>query len=61
MKGTDRKKRAPRFPSHYLFVNPEGRSYGAQRLMRIHPLITKSEDLQALVDLAAPKGALPSV
>src|SRR5690348_10136448 len=43
-------KRAPRFTSHSLFVNPRGGSYGALRLMRIHPLITKSEDLKALVD-----------
>src|SRR6478672_9523529 len=43
-------KRGPRFPSHSLFVNPRGRRYGPSRLMHIHPLITASDDLEALVD-----------
>jgi ribonuclease D len=45
-----REKRAPRFTSHSVFVNPRGGGYGPRRLMRIHPLITKSDELKAFVD-----------
>jgi ribonuclease D len=44
-----RKKRAPRFNAANIFVNPRRRGYWPRRLMRIHPLITKSDDLKALV------------
>src|SRR5205823_915128 len=36
-------------PAPSPFVNPRGRGYGPSRLMRIHPLITGSDDLKALV------------
>ena len=44
---------AARFPFPLAFVNPPTRGYGARRIMRIHPLITKTEELQALVDRLA--------
>ena len=34
-----------RFPFHSPFVNPRARRYGPARLMKIHPLITKTDDL----------------
>src|SRR5919112_129963 len=43
-------KGAPRFPSHSAFVNPRRPGYGPWRVMKIHPLITRSNELQALVD-----------
>jgi len=46
-------KRAPRFPSHSLFVNPRGPGYGRRTIMLIHPLITSTSDLKVLVDRLA--------
>src|SRR3569623_124556 len=46
-------KRAPRFPSHSVFVNPRGPGYGRRTIMLIHPLITSTSDLKALVDRLA--------
>src|SRR6185503_16688307 len=42
-------KRAPRFTGVKTFVNPASGGYCRSRLMRIHPLINKTDDLQALV------------
>jgi ribonuclease D len=42
-------KRAPRFTVAKTFVNPASGGYGRARLMRIHPLINKTDDLLALV------------
>ncbi len=44
------KKRERRFPVAKPFVNPQARRYGRRRLMKIHPLITRSEDLVPLVE-----------
>src|SRR3569623_233355 len=46
-------KRAPRFPSHSVFVNPRGPGYGRRTIMLIHPLITSTSELKALVDRLA--------
>ena len=44
-------KRAPRFSGRETFCQPaRARLWASHRLMHIHPLITKSEDLKALVD-----------
>src|SRR5258705_9908964 len=42
-------RRASRFTVAKTFVNPASGGYGRARLMRIHPLINKTGDLQALV------------
>src|SRR3569833_481257 len=46
-------KRAPRFPSHSVLVNPRGPGYGRRTIMLIHPLITSTSELKALVDRLA--------
>ena len=42
-------KSSRRFIFKRRFVNPQARRYGPQRVMRIHPLIDKTKDLEALV------------